>query len=65
MTEATTAGYVTAYPCGSLPVAANVNFVAGRDAANAAQLVLDSSGYVCLFSSTSVHLVIDVNGAWV
>jgi hypothetical protein len=65
VTEATTAGYVTAYPCGSLPVAANVNFVAGRDAANAAQLVLDSSGYVCLFSSTSVHLVIDVNGAWV
>ena len=65
ITEATSAGVLTAYPCGERPVAANVNFTPGENVANAAQLTLDTDGAVCLWSSTNAHVIIDVNGAWV
>ncbi|HEY5875336.1 MAG TPA: CAP domain-containing protein [Ilumatobacteraceae bacterium] len=65
ITEATSAGFLTAYPCGDRPVAANVNFTPGENVANAAQLTLDADGAVCLWSSTNAHVIIDVNGAWV
>ncbi|MGD9705675.1 MAG: CAP domain-containing protein [Acidimicrobiia bacterium] len=65
ITEATSAGFLTAYPCGVMPVAANVNFTPSEDVANAAQLTLDPDGAVCLWSSTNVHVIVDVNGAWV
>jgi Cysteine-rich secretory protein family len=65
VTEATSAGFLVAYPCGPVPVAASVNFVPGEDVANAAQLTLDDGGGICLWSSTNVHVVVDVNGAWI
>lgn len=64
-TDATSPGFITAYPCGSLPLAANVNFTPGADVANGAQVLLDGHGALCLYSSTNVHVVMDVNGAWV
>jgi hypothetical protein len=56
-------GFVTAYPCGTVPNVSNVNF-AGSDTANAAQVTLDSSGALCLWSSAATHLLFDVNGVW-
>lgn len=64
-TDATSPGFLTAYPCGSLPVAANLNFAPGIDVANGAQVLLDGQGSLCLYSSTNVHVVLDVNGAWI
>lgn len=64
-TDATSPGFLTAYPCGSVPVAANLNFTPGVDIANGAQVMLDAQGGLCLYSSTNVHVVLDVNGAWV
>ena len=55
-------GFVTVYPCGVLPVAANVNYVAGQVVPNAVIAPVSAAGEVCFFSSADTHLVVDVNG---
>ena len=56
-------GYLTAYPCTPMaPVASTVNFTAVSVTANAALVPLDVSGGVCVFSSATTDLVIDVSG---
>jgi Cysteine-rich secretory protein family len=57
-------GYLTAYPCGQLPNASNVNYAAGVDTANAAQVPVSGSGEICLWASTSMHILVDINGVW-
>ena len=55
-------GYITAYSCGTLPNASNVNYVAGQTVPNAVIAPVDGSGNVCLFTSSTTHLIVDVNG---
>ncbi|HEY5664934.1 MAG TPA: hypothetical protein VIS05_12965, partial [Ilumatobacter sp.] len=56
-------GYVTLYPCGSpRPLASSVNFAAGEVIANGAIIPLGSGGRICVFSSQSTHLIVDVTG---
>ncbi|MEP7203742.1 MAG: CAP domain-containing protein [Ilumatobacteraceae bacterium] len=62
--DATDRGFVTAWPCGELPMASNVNYELGAAVANAAELPLGSGGAICIYSSSSVHVIIDVNGWW-
>jgi hypothetical protein len=62
--DAAAAGFVTAWPCGELPRASNVNYEAGAAIANAAQLPLSATGAICIYSSSSAHVIIDVNGWW-
>ena len=57
-------GFVTAWPCGAVPTASNVNYEFSAPIANAAELPLSSSGAICIYSSTSAHVIIDVNGWW-
>ncbi len=57
-------GFVTAWPCGAVPTASNVNYELGAPIANAAELPLSSSGAICIYSSTSAQVIIDVNGWW-
>ncbi len=64
VTGAVSDGYLTAYPCGSLPNASNVNFTAGVDTANAAQVPIDATGSICLWASAATHVLVDVNGVW-
>jgi hypothetical protein len=59
---AESAGFVTVFPCGAMPVASSVNFVAGQTVANAVIATLSSSGHVCFFSSAATDVVVDVNG---
>jgi hypothetical protein len=60
-----TAGYVTVYPCGeALPLASNLNFVAGQTFSNSAVVKIGSDHTVCFYVSTETHLVIDINGAF-
>ena len=55
-----TAGYLTAWPCAQpMPVASNVNFVAGDTVPNFVQTLVDGSGNVCVFSTATTDLVID------
>jgi hypothetical protein len=58
------AGYLTAYPCGSVPLVSTVNYSAGETVPNAAIVPLDASGGLCVLSTSSADLVIDVNGAF-
>jgi Ca2+-binding RTX toxin-like protein len=55
-------GYVTVFPCGSMPRVSSVNFNPGQTVANAATTPVSSSGHVCFYSSVPTDLVVDVNG---
>ena len=56
-------GFVTAHPCDQpLPVASNLNFVAGQDVPNLVIARLAADGSVCLFTFGSTHLIADVAG---
>ena len=63
-TDATGSGFLTVYPCGlPLPLASNVNYSAGRDAANAVLAPIGSGGRVCIYTgAAATHLVVDVAG---
>ena len=65
VTEAAAAGFVTAYPCGSeQPTASNLNYDVGATVPNAVVTKIGTNGAVCVFASQTVHLVVDVNGAF-
>jgi len=62
--DANDAGFVTAFPCGEVPTASNVNYEFATPVANAAELPLSATGAICIYSSNSAHVIIDVNGWW-
>jgi SpoIID/LytB domain protein len=56
-------GYVTAYPCGApLPLASNLDYVAGEVAANLVTVPIGSAGRVCLYTYASTQIIVDVAG---
>ena len=55
-------GYVTVYPCGTLPEASNLNFVAGQTIPNAVITPVSASGKVCFYVYGGAHLIADING---
>ena len=60
-----TSGYLTAYPCGSTrPVVSNLNFSAAETLANAAVVPASSIGTVCIYSSVTTHVVVDLDGTF-
>ncbi len=58
------AGVVTVYACDApLPLASNLNFVAGTPTANTVVTELSATGTVCLYVGTNaVDLIADING---
>ncbi len=57
------AGYVTVYPClQPVPATASVNFGAGQVVTNAVVSGIAVNGWVCLFTSADVDMVVDVSG---
>lgn len=56
-------GYLTVYPCGSMPTASNVNYVAMRTTASLAVSLL-SERDVCVYSSAATDVVVDVLGGF-
>jgi hypothetical protein len=59
------AGFVTAYPCGGeVPLASNLNFLAGQTIANSAVVRIGSNHTVCFFVSNETDLIVDVNGSY-
>ena len=60
-TEASGAGYVTIYPCGVRPTASSINFVAGVNSANGVIALLSDTNEICVFASSSVHVVLDMS----
>lgn len=55
-------GYLTVYPCGTLPTASSLNFVTGNVRPNELVAKLSPEGRVCVFVSGSAHLLVDVVG---
>jgi alpha-tubulin suppressor-like RCC1 family protein len=63
VTGPTAGGYVTAYPCGQpRPLASNLNFAAGQTLPNAVLVKLGAAGAVCLYTSATTHVLVDVAG---
>lgn len=67
VTEPVEAGFLTVYACDSeRPWASNLNFLPGETAANfAIGAVSAGDQRVCLFSTATTHVVVDVSGALV
>ena len=58
-----TNGFFTVYPCDeTLPNTSNLNFVAGQNVANFAAIKLSAAGEVCVYTTASTHLLVDVTG---
>ena len=55
-------GFFTVYPCGKLPTASNLNYVAGQVIANSVVADLSERGDVCVFTSSRSNVVVDVSG---
>jgi autotransporter family porin len=65
VTEPEAAGFLTVYPCGSdKPWASNLNFAAGQTISNHVTATLGEGGKVCVYSSQTTNVVIDVEGAY-
>ncbi|MEM9038650.1 MAG: heparinase II/III family protein [Actinomycetota bacterium] len=56
-------GFATLYTCdGDRPNASTVNFIPGRNIANASMVGLSDDGTVCLYTSERSHFAIDATG---
>ena len=64
VTAPTTAGYLTVFPAGTpVPLASNLNFVAGQTVPNRVLVMLGAGGKVAFFNpSGSVQVIADVSG---
>ena len=61
VTDPAAAGFVTVFPCGqAVPVASNLNFVAGQTVANLVAVKVGDNRSVCVYSSTRAHVVADL-----
>jgi SpoIID/LytB domain protein len=62
-TQATDPGFLTVYPCGEgQPPTSTVNYAAGQNVANMAQVRVGVGGQVCIFTMSKVDVVVDVLG---
>jgi hypothetical protein len=58
-------GFLTAYPCGQLrPIVATLNFATLQAVGSAAFVATDETNQICVFSSTSVDVVVDQVGSF-
>ncbi|MEP7112361.1 MAG: hypothetical protein ABI862_03780 [Ilumatobacteraceae bacterium] len=62
VTDPLAAGFITVYPCGERPNTSNVNFTRGETVANSVIAGVSTDGYVCLYTSASTDLIVDVGG---
>ena len=62
-TGPTSEGFITVYPCGQVPTASNLNFIANQTIPNAVLVPIDSlTGTICFYSSSETNLIADING---
>ena len=62
-TEPFASGWITAWPCGQpRPNASSLNFEIGQTVANLVAVGLGTDGELCLYGSSSTHLIVDLSG---
>jgi len=64
VTNAEAGGFITAWPCGPRPNTASVNYEAGTAISNGATVPLSAAGQLCIYTYSTAHVIIDVNGWW-
>jgi hypothetical protein len=62
VTNPTKAGFVTVYPCGTRPNAAQLNHAAGATISASVVAKVSNRGSVCIFTLSDADLVVDVTG---
>ncbi|MFK7919429.1 MAG: choice-of-anchor Q domain-containing protein [Ilumatobacter sp.] len=55
-------GFITTYPCGTLPLAASLNYVPNVNGGNEIVASVSDAGTICLFTRVATHLTADVTG---
>ena len=55
-------GYVTTYPCGTLPDVSSLNFVSNQIVPNAVIAPLSANGTICFYAYGQTDLIVDLNG---
>jgi hypothetical protein len=64
-TDASAAGYLTVWPCGTpRPTSSSVNFRPGVTVANSVTSAAGPDGKVCIYASQPTHVVVDQTGAY-
>jgi uncharacterized delta-60 repeat protein len=61
-TNPNTSGFITVYPCGTLPLASNLNYTTGQTVAVSVTSQVSDDGQVCIYSSASTDVIVDING---
>lgn len=64
LVDPTSEGFVTVWPCGPRPDTSNINFAAGGATPNQVTVGLDHDRRMCVFTSATTHVIIDVAGWW-
>ena len=62
VTNVRSAGWVKVYPCGAAPSTANVNVAPGDTVSNAVITSISTAGTICIESSVTVDVIVDVTG---
>src|SRR5262245_48366933 len=62
LTESAAAGFVSVYPCGTRPLASNLNYSAGQTVPNAVIPPLSPVREICISSIPPSPLLADLNG---
>ena len=57
-------GFLTVWPCGSIPDTSSLNFARNQTVANLVVASLDATGGVCIRSTANTHVLVDVNGVY-
>lgn len=55
-------GYLTAWQCGTRPDTSTLNYTSGAVRAMQAIVPMDGSGQICVYSSATTRVLLDVNG---
>ena len=58
-------GFLTVVPCGGGSQVSNLNYPGIGAVANGATVMLDAKGAVCVTTSASTYLLIDITGIWI
>ena len=57
-------GFFTVFPCGERPGASNLNYGAGQIIANAVVARISDDGDVCVYTSSTSNIIVDVSGTF-
>ena len=61
VTDPDDTGYITVYPCGTRPLASNMNYVKNQTVSTSVTTAVSPTGEICVYSSAQTNLIADIN----